>query len=128
MILIDRDLIASRYAGRKRTDATDHQEYKRVLYKYCNSQILLLGKAHPLNPNMPSVNSVFCTHRGFSSLSQLPSVVLYSHFSHPHPPPYLSWFSLSSRVYCSSRLESYWRFRTWWIREGSFVPGGYSLL
>lgn len=39
----------------------------------------------------------------------------------------LSRFSLSSRVYSSSRPESYWRFRIPWIRGGSVVPSVSSL-
>lgn len=65
---------------------------KILLNRNYNIKILLLGeKAHLLNLNMPSL-TVFFIHKGFSSLSQLPSVVFYSHSSCP-PSLYISFSS-----------------------------------
>lgn len=87
-------------------------------------------EAYLLNFNVSFLNAAFFIHKGFTSLSQ-PSLSS-SLSSHPSPlrislPPPLSQFSLSSRVYSSSRPESYWRFRIPWIRGGSVVPSVSSL-
>lgn len=80
-------------------------------------------KASPLNLSVHSAPYSALTKYSLHFLTPLSIFITFSLIL-PTILPHLAQFSLSSGVYRLLKLESYWRFRTWWIREGSAVPGG----